>query len=91
MDYAKGDTSGFVRFDQPEEAQKLRAAAVMTPEGGLTIGYHLVTFEALEGGCLLPAFVYSSYAEALRTVLMVLFDHYWQKLNRFFTSLVKWS
>ncbi|CAM6012857.1 unnamed protein product [Sphagnum balticum] len=49
VDYAKGDTSGFVRFDQPEEAQKLRAAAVMAPEGGLTIGNHLVTFEALEG------------------------------------------
>ncbi|CAN5962405.1 unnamed protein product, partial [Sphagnum jensenii] len=49
VDYAKGDTSGFVRFDQPEEAQKLRAAAVMAPEGGLTIGNQLVTFEALEG------------------------------------------
>jgi hypothetical protein len=49
VDYAKGDTSGFLRMDQSEDAQKLIAAAAAEPEGGLTIAKHLVTFEALEG------------------------------------------
>jgi len=49
VDYAKGDASGFLRFDQPEDAQKLIAAAAAEPEGSLTIAKHLVTFEALEG------------------------------------------
>lgn len=49
VDYAKGEASGFVRFEQPEEAQKLRAAAIMDPEGGLTIAKYVLTFEALEG------------------------------------------
>ena len=49
VDYAKGKESGFLRFADPEEAQKLRAAAAKEPEGGLTIAKHLVTFEALEG------------------------------------------
>ncbi|KAG0556175.1 hypothetical protein M758_11G030600 [Ceratodon purpureus] len=49
VDYAKGESTGYLRFDVPEDAQKLRAAAVIEPEGGLTIANHLVTFEALEG------------------------------------------
>jgi hypothetical protein len=49
VDYAKGEATGFLRFDVPEDAQKLRAAAVIEPEGGLTIANHLITFEALEG------------------------------------------
>lgn len=52
VDYAKGEPTGFLRFDAPEDAQKLRAAAVIEPEGGLTIAKHLITFEALEGTIL---------------------------------------
>ena len=49
VDFAKGEATGYLRFDEPEDAQKLRAAAILEPEGGLTIANHLVTFEALEG------------------------------------------
>lgn len=49
VDYAKGEATGFLRFDVPEDAQKLRAAAAIEPEGALTISKYLVTFEALEG------------------------------------------
>lgn len=49
VDYAKGKESGFLRFADPEDAQKLRAAAALESEGGLTIANYLVTFEALDG------------------------------------------
>jgi lupus La protein len=49
VDYVQGNPSGFVRFDQPEDAQKLRAAAIMAAEGGLPIAKFVVSFEALEG------------------------------------------
>lgn len=49
VDYAIGKESGFLRFADPEDAQKLREAAALEPKGGLTIANHLVTFEALEG------------------------------------------
>lgn len=52
VDYAKGEATGFLRFDVPEDAQKLRAAAAIEPEGALTISKYLVTFEALEGTIL---------------------------------------
>ena len=45
VDYAKGKESGFLRFNDPEEVQKLREAT----KEGVTIFNHLVTFEALEG------------------------------------------
>lgn len=48
VDYAKGDSSGYIRFDQSDDAQKLIAAAAET-EGSLAIAKHSVTFEALEG------------------------------------------
>ncbi|KAG0609440.1 hypothetical protein M758_8G184800 [Ceratodon purpureus] len=49
VDYAKGKESGFLRFADPAEAQKLREAAAVESKGGMTIANHLVTFEALEG------------------------------------------
>jgi len=54
VDYAKGDSSGYLRFDQSEDAQKLIAAAAET-EGSLTIAKlplrisYSVTFGSLEG------------------------------------------
>ena len=58
VDYVKGESTGFLRFDAPEDAQKLRATAVIEPEGGLTIANHLLTFEAVEGiiPCLITTF-----------------------------------
>lgn len=52
VDYVKGEPSGFLRFDVPEDAQKLRAAAAIEADGALTISNYLVTFEALEGTIL---------------------------------------
>lgn len=49
VDYVKGEPTGFLRFEAPEDAQKLRAAAAIESEGALTISKYLVTFEAVEG------------------------------------------
>jgi len=54
VDYVKGEPTGFLRFDAPEDAQKLRAAAAIEPEGALTLSNYLVTFEALEGIIFCP-------------------------------------
>lgn len=49
VDYSRGGTSGYVRFETPEGAQKARTAAVLAEEGGLSIRDHIATLEAVEG------------------------------------------
>ncbi|KAJ7515721.1 hypothetical protein O6H91_22G025000 [Diphasiastrum complanatum] len=48
VDFSRGDTSGYVRFELPDAAQKARAAAVLASEGGLVIKTFLVNLEAVE-------------------------------------------
>ncbi|KAL5729208.1 hypothetical protein ACHQM5_002187 [Ranunculus cassubicifolius] len=48
VDFSMGDDSGFIRFDQPEEALKARAATVLV-EDGLPVKNFFVTLEALSG------------------------------------------
>ncbi|XP_024524900.1 la protein 1 isoform X1 [Selaginella moellendorffii] len=49
VDFSKGETEGYIRFETPEDAGKARTAAVISDEGGLVIKDYLATLEALEG------------------------------------------
>jgi lupus La protein len=49
IDFRHGNESGYLRFDQPEGAQKARAAAVLTEEGGLAVKNFIATLEAVTG------------------------------------------
>lgn len=49
IDYHMGAESGYVRFEQPEMAQKARAAAVLAEEGGLIVKNYIAVLEAVEG------------------------------------------
>lgn len=48
VDFTMGEDSGFIRFDQPEAAQKARAAAVFV-EDGLPVKNYFATLEAVIG------------------------------------------
>ncbi|KAM7274944.1 hypothetical protein ACFE04_016810 [Oxalis oulophora] len=49
IDFNYGAESGFLRFDQPEAAQKARAAAVLSEEGGLAVKNFIATLEPVTG------------------------------------------
>jgi lupus La protein len=49
VDFKQGDTSGFVRFEDPESVKKARMAAVLAEAGGIVVKDHIVTLEAVEG------------------------------------------
>lgn len=44
-----GDESGFIRFDEPEAAQKARAAAVLSEKGGLVVKNYIATLDPVTG------------------------------------------
>lgn len=44
-----GETSGYVRFEEPEGTQKARAAAVLAEEGGLVVKNYIATLEPVSG------------------------------------------
>ena len=44
-----GEESGYIRFDDPDAAIKVRAAAVLTDEGGFVVKTHIATLEPLSG------------------------------------------
>uniref|UniRef100_A0A0D6QXY1 HTH La-type RNA-binding domain-containing protein n=1 Tax=Araucaria cunninghamii TaxID=56994 RepID=A0A0D6QXY1_ARACU len=49
VDYTMGADSGYIRFEQAEEAQKARTAAVLSEEGGLIVKNYVAALEAVEG------------------------------------------
>uniref|UniRef100_A0A2P2KLJ5 La protein 1 n=2 Tax=Rhizophora mucronata TaxID=61149 RepID=A0A2P2KLJ5_RHIMU len=49
IDFKAGEKSGYIRFEQPEAAQKARAAAVLAKEGGLTVKNFIATLEPVTG------------------------------------------
>ncbi|GAV91102.1 La domain-containing protein/RRM_3 domain-containing protein/RRM_6 domain-containing protein [Cephalotus follicularis] len=49
IDFKFGEESGYIRFDQPEGAQKARAAAVLAKEGGLSVKNFIATLEPVTG------------------------------------------
>ncbi|PIA64967.1 hypothetical protein AQUCO_00100440v1 [Aquilegia coerulea] len=48
VDFSMGEDSGFIRFEEPEGAQKARAAAVLA-EAGLPVKNYFATLEAVIG------------------------------------------
>ncbi|KDP34210.1 hypothetical protein JCGZ_07781 [Jatropha curcas] len=49
VDFKIGEDSGYVRFEQPEAAQKARAAAVLAKEGGLIVKNFIAVLEPVTG------------------------------------------
>ncbi|CAO2825918.1 unnamed protein product [Amaranthus hypochondriacus] len=49
IDFKMGETSGYIRFEEPEAAQKARAAAVLNEEGGLVIKNYIAVLEPVSG------------------------------------------
>uniref|UniRef100_A0A2C9VK29 HTH La-type RNA-binding domain-containing protein n=1 Tax=Manihot esculenta TaxID=3983 RepID=A0A2C9VK29_MANES len=49
IDFKIGEDSGYVRFEQPEAAQKARAAAVLAKEGGLIVKNFVAILEPVTG------------------------------------------
>ncbi|KMT18160.1 hypothetical protein BVRB_2g031890 [Beta vulgaris subsp. vulgaris] len=49
IDFKMGETSGYVRFEEPEGTQKARAAAVLAEEGGLVVKNYIATLEPVSG------------------------------------------
>lgn len=50
VDFKMGEESGYIRFEEPEAAQKARAAAVLAEEGGLVVKNFIATLEPVTGG-----------------------------------------
>ncbi|MCO5561203.1 hypothetical protein L7F22_014823 [Adiantum nelumboides] len=49
VDYSRGAVSGYLRFENPEEVKKARAAAVLAEAGGIAVKNCIATLEAVEG------------------------------------------
>ena len=49
IDFKIGEESGYIRFEQPESAQKARAAAVLAEQGGLPVKNFIATLEPVIG------------------------------------------
>ena len=49
IDFKMGEESGYIRFDEPEAAQKARAAAVLADQGGLAVKNFIATLEPVSG------------------------------------------
>ncbi|KAK2661183.1 hypothetical protein Ddye_007716 [Dipteronia dyeriana] len=49
IDFKMGADSGYIRFDEPEGAQKARAAAVLAKEGGLIVKNFIAILEPITG------------------------------------------
>lgn len=49
VDFSKGDDSGYLRFEESYAAERARALAALSDEGGLIMKGHLVTLEPVSG------------------------------------------
>lgn len=49
IDFKIGEESGYIRFDDPEAAQKARAAAVLAEQGGLVVKNCIAALEPVSG------------------------------------------
>lgn len=49
IDFSMGSDSGYIRFEDAEAAQKARAAAVLTEEGGLIVKNFIATLDPVIG------------------------------------------
>ncbi|XP_038886452.1 la protein 1 [Benincasa hispida] len=49
IDFKIGDESGYIRFEEPEAAQKARATALLADQGGLAVKNFIATLEPVSG------------------------------------------
>lgn len=49
IDFKIGAESGYIRFEDPEAAQKARAAAVLSEQEGLIVKNYIATLEPVSG------------------------------------------
>lgn len=49
IDFKMGEESGYIRFEEADGAQKSRAAAVLTEEGGLIVKNYVAILDPVTG------------------------------------------
>lgn len=49
IDFKIGEDSGYIRFEEPEGAQKARAAGALAEEGGLVVKNFIATLDPVTG------------------------------------------
>lgn len=49
IDFKIGADSGYIRFEEPEAAQKARAAAVLAEKGGLAVKNYIAILDPVTG------------------------------------------
>lgn len=49
VDFKVGEESGYIRFEEPEGAQKARAAAVLSEKEGLVVKNFIATLDPVTG------------------------------------------
>lgn len=49
IDFKMGEESGYIRFEEADAAQKARAAAVLTEEGGLIVKNYVAILDPVTG------------------------------------------
>lgn len=59
IDFKIGEDSGYIRFEDPEAAQKARAAGVLSEQGGLVVKNYIATLEPVTGRLQFPFLVIS--------------------------------
>ena len=49
IDFTRGADSGYIRFEEPEAAQKARAAGALAQEGGLVVKNYIAALDPVTG------------------------------------------
>jgi len=49
IDFKIGEESGYIQFEEPEAAQKARAAAVLSEKEGLVVKNYIATLDPVTG------------------------------------------
>lgn len=63
IDFKIGAASGYIRFEEPEAAQKARAAAVLDEQGGLLVKNYIAILEPVTGRQKLYLHIFWGYTE----------------------------
>lgn len=70
IDFKIGAASGYIRFEEPEAAQKARAAAVLSEQGGVLVKNYIAILEPVTGRQkLLSSYFLRLYGSSVREIV----------------------
>ncbi len=73
IDFKIGAASGYIRFEEPEAAQKARAAAVLAEEGGLLVKNYIAILEPVTGRQkLLSSYFWGLYGNSVQEIIKLI-------------------